>query len=178
MPPSSLNLPRAVRLVGRFIRAATLTSLVVTAQQPTPGEKTRPDRNEQSYNAPGATYTGEKRQLLNTVKVKVVLSKFDLRERTLTVVPAGRGRPFRVAELGSNPLKWSELDELQMEFLAPPGLEKIKVSKRAAKSLGKKRIQMEELKVGMELRADYYPVRVPDSIEVAVREIIVEKLAP
>ena len=155
-----------------------LMSLLLQAQQPTPGEKTRPGRNEHSHNLPGITYVGDVSELLSTVTVKVLVTKVDLKERTVTVVPSNPRQKFRVAELGSDPLKWSQVDELQMEFLTPPGFEQIKVSGRLAKSLDKKRLTMEELKINSELSADYYPVRVPDTIEVAVREIVVEKLGP
>ena len=173
----SLNSRRYAKGPWQLVCLATVVASV-PAQQPTAGEKTRSGDHMLTVNAPAATYNSRPNHLLKTSTARAVLVAIDLKERTLRVVPVGDNQKFRVAELGTDPLKWSQLDELQMEFLAPPGFEQIKVSKKASRALGKERLTLEELTLGSEVRAEFYPVRVPETIEVAVREIRVEKLAP
>jgi hypothetical protein len=86
---------------------------------------------------------GEKPEaVLRIVKAKGKLSAIDLKDRTVTV---------------STDKKDSE-DGLKLTFSQPNGREQIKVSKKAEKILGKKRLKLEELKVGSEVSLEYYPV--------------------
>lgn len=80
--------------------------------------------------------------VLRIVKVKGKLSAIDLKDRTITIATDKKDK-----EAG-----------LKLTFSQPSGREQIKVSKKAEKVLGKKRLKLEELKVGSEVSLEYYPV--------------------
>jgi hypothetical protein len=80
--------------------------------------------------------------VLQIVKVKGKLSAVDLKERTITVATD----------------KKDNEDGLTLSFSQPADREQIKVSKKAEKILGKKRLKLEELKIGSEVSLQYYPV--------------------
>ena len=79
--------------------------------------------------------------VLDIIKVKGSIGKVDLEKRSVTVVPQGK-------KAGG---------EVELTFPQPRGREQIKVSKKAAKRLGKKDIELEELKPGASVRLQYYP---------------------
>ncbi len=165
--------------VFAFLALAALGSHCVYGQEPTTGEKTRASRNQQSYNAPAATYTGQPKHLLKTVKTRVVVTNVDVKTRTIDVAPARSGQTFRVALLGSQPVDWSRLEALKVKFAQPHGMEQIKATKKAAKQTGKKSLLLEEITVGSKARMDYYPLHADDARgKVATRELIVEDLGP
>jgi len=80
--------------------------------------------------------------VLRIVKVKGKLSAIDLKDRTITIEPEKKDKE----------------DGLTLTFSQPSGREQIKVSKKAEKVLGKKRLKLEELKVGSQISVQYYPV--------------------
>lgn len=47
---------------------------------------------------------------------------------------------------------------IELAFPQPNGLEQIKLSKKAQKRLGVQKIRLEQLKVGTQVRVQYYPV--------------------
>ena len=77
--------------------------------------------------------------VLQVLKVKGTVQGIDLKKRTVTVLP-------RKSKAG-----------LELGFPQPAGREQIKVSKKAAKILGTKKLKLEELKVGSKVRLRYYP---------------------
>jgi hypothetical protein len=90
---------------------------------------------------------GEKPEaVLRIVKVKGKLSSIDLKERTVTIATDKKDK------------EKEEAAGLTLSFSQPTGREQIKVSKKAEKVLGKKRLKLEELKVGAEVSLEYYPV--------------------
>jgi hypothetical protein len=144
--------------LGRAVSCTLLVAAVLTGQQPTPGEKTRPAGKGQTYNAPGATYSGEGDDYqVDPQKAKAIVSAINLEKRSITVTPVKKGGKFKVAEVGPAGRTWQQVDEMELTFLMSPGLEKITASKAAAKSLGKKSIALEELPVHSEIKVEYYP---------------------
>ncbi|MEX2302008.1 MAG: hypothetical protein WD733_13790 [Bryobacterales bacterium] len=101
--------------------------------------KTRPG---DSSNAIGKEQGEKPEAVLRIVKVKGKISAVDLEERTITVDPGKKDKE----------------DDLKLNFAQPTGREQIKVSKKAEKVLGKKRLKLEELKVGSEVSLEYYPL--------------------
>ena len=155
--PATL-LSAANRIVGTVF-LTIMASAALYGQQPTPGEKTRAGSRAQTYNAPGATYTGKGGDYqVDPQKAKAVVSSINLEKRTITVVPATQGGTFKVAELVEKGRVWREVEEMEMTFAMPIGLEKIQLSKTAASSLGKKSISLEELPLRAEIKIEYYPV--------------------
>lgn len=89
--------------------------------------------------------------VLTVVKVKGSIGGVDLEKRSVTVIPEGK-----------------KTDKIELTFPQPNGREQIKISKKAAKRLGKKDIELEELKPGSSVKLRYYP-----SLQ-QVMELIVE----
>ena len=144
--------------LGRAVLCALLVSAALAGQEPTPGEKTRPAGKGQTYNAPGATYSGKGDDYqVDPQKAKAIVSAIHLEKRSISVVPAKKGGKFKVAEVTAAGRTWQQVDEMELTFLMAPGLEKILASKSAAKSLGKKSITLEELPVHSEIKVEYYP---------------------
>ncbi len=77
--------------------------------------------------------------VLKVLKVKGTLERIDLEKRTVTILAGKR-------DAG-----------LELGFPQPAGREQIKVSKKAAKILGAKKLRLEELKAGSKVRLQYYP---------------------
>jgi hypothetical protein len=102
--------------------------------------KTRPG---DSSNAVGNELGERPEAVLRIVKAKGKVSEVDLKERTVTI---------------ATDKKEDKEDGLTLAFAQPEGREQIKVSKKAEKVLGKKRLKLEELKVGSEVSLQYYPV--------------------
>jgi hypothetical protein len=149
----------AFSALGQAVFVALLVAVALPGQEPTPGEKTRPSGKGQTYNAPGATYSGKGDDYqVDPQKTKAIVSAINLEKRSITVVPAKKGGKFKVAEVTAAGRTWQQADEMELTFLMAPGLEKITASKSAAKSLGKKSIALEELPVQSEIKVEYYPV--------------------
>ncbi len=77
--------------------------------------------------------------VLKVLKVKGTVQGIDLEKRTVTVRPR-KGNT-----------------SLELGFPQPAGREQIKVSKKAAKILGTKKLKLEALKAGSKVRLQYYP---------------------
>ena len=77
--------------------------------------------------------------VLKVLKAKGTLEGIDLEKRTVTILAGKR-------DAG-----------LELGFPQPAGREQIKVSKKAAKILGVKKLRLEELKAGSKVRLQYYP---------------------
>ena len=156
---SSTNRSVTLRSFERAALGAFLFVPMVSAQEATPGEKTRPSGTGKTYNAPAATYTGKGgRYLVAPQKVKATVTAVDLEKRSISVVPAQKGGRFKVAEVGPQGREWSKVDEMELTFLMTAGMEKIKASKGAAKKLGAKSILLENLPLGSRIKVEYYPV--------------------
>ena len=78
--------------------------------------------------------------VLEVVKLKGKIGKVDLDRRTVTIVP-----------------KKKKQGELELTFAQPRGREQIKLSKKAAKTLGRRGLELEEVRPGSEVRLQYYP---------------------
>jgi hypothetical protein len=128
----------SIGIVLAVILAAPL-ALAQKSSQQSSSSKIRPGDHS---NAVGIELGETPEAVLRIVKAKGKLSAIDLKERTVTV---------------STDKKDSE-DGLKLTFSQPNGREQIKVSKKAEKILGKKRLKLEELKVGSEVSLEYYPV--------------------
>jgi hypothetical protein len=115
-----------------------LTAPLALAQQGA-SSKTRPGDHS---NAVGNELGEKPEGVLRIVKLKGKLSAIDLKERTITVAPENNAKE----------------DGLTLTFAQPEGREQIKTSKKAEKVLGKKRLKLEEVKVGSEVSLQYYPV--------------------
>ena len=126
------------RIAIGIVLAAVLAAPLALAQK-NASSKTRPGDHS---NAVGNELGETPEAVLRIVKVKGKLSAIDLKARTVTIEADKKG-----AE-----------DGLELTFSQPTGREQIKVSKKAEKVLGKKRLKLEELKVGSEVSLQYYPV--------------------
>lgn len=145
---------------ARLAFCGLLACLVLPAQEPTAGEKTRPSGKIQDYNSPGAgnTYNPRGDYISKPQRADAVVTAVDLEKRSITVLPAKRGHKFKVAEVGAKGREWHKVDKMELTFMVPSGREQVKVSKKAAKTLGKKTLTLEELQVGSKTKVEYYPV--------------------
>ena len=105
------------------------------AQQQTTSSKTRPGDNA---NAVGTVLGDRPGKVLAMEKVKGTVKSVDLDERTVTIGLDGKSEPLRLA------------------FAQPSGREQIKVSKKAARTIGKAKLTLEEVKTGSRVEAQYY----------------------
>jgi hypothetical protein len=123
-------------------------------------------------------YTGKPEDVVKTVRVRATVLAVDLEERSIRVVPAGYDQHFRIAVMkGPEPLEWGVVNQIDLVFFGQPkGTEKIHVSKKAAKRLGKSSIRLEELKSSSTVKAEIYPFRSGDSYRVAAQQLTVEAL--
>ncbi len=88
------------RCLGKVVACIVLGALAAQAQQPTPGEQTRPSSVGQTYNAPGARYTGKGGSyFVAPQKAKAIVMAVDLSKRTIKIAPAKKNGTFRVAEI-------------------------------------------------------------------------------
>lgn len=155
----------------RACAALILAALTAPGQQPTPGEKTRPSSKSQTYNTPGATYSGTGGGYqVAPQKTKARITAVDLDKRSITVVPAKKGGKFKVAEVGPEGRTWQQVEEMELSFSMAGGQEKISVKGAASKALDKKSMTLEELKPGAEIKIEYYPV------PKVIREMTVERV--
>lgn len=119
----------------RLILALAIAAALAPAQQQTTSSKTRPNDNA---NALGTELGVKPEAVLKIEKIKGVIRNIDLKTRTVTVDPDGKEQA------------------LQLTFAQPEGREQIKTSKKAMKTLGKKKLLLEEVKVGAKVELRYY----------------------
>jgi hypothetical protein len=124
-----------VRRLILILTASALLSGLAAAQQQTTSSKTRPNDNA---NAQGTVLGERPEAVLKIDKLEGVVQSIDLKARTVTIDPEGKAQP------------------LQLTFAQPSGREQIKTSKKAMKALGKKKLLLEELKVGAKVELRYY----------------------
>ena len=110
-------------------------ALLAPAQQQTTSSKTRPNDNA---NAQGTELGVKPEAVLKIEKLEGVIRSIDLKTRTVTVDPSGKDEP------------------LQLTFAQPTGREQIKTSKKVMKEMGKKKLLLEEVKVGAKVELRYY----------------------
>ena len=122
------------RFLYLFTLALALAGLAA-AQQQTASSKTRPGNNA---NAKGNVLGVKPGKVLAIAKLKGVVQNIDLTTRTVTIDPEGKG------------------ESLELTFAQPQGREQIKTSKKAMKALGKKKLLLEEVKVGAKVELKYY----------------------
>jgi hypothetical protein len=122
------------RFHSLLVLAALLAGLAA-AQQQTTSSKTRPG---DTANAQGTELGVKPDKVLRIEKVKGRIASIDLKTRTVTIDPEGKGKP------------------LTLTFAQPSGREQIKTSKKAMKALGKKKLLLEEVKVGAKVELRYY----------------------
>ncbi|MBI1356715.1 MAG: hypothetical protein GC160_20435 [Acidobacteria bacterium] len=104
------------------------------AQQPNASSKTRPNDNA---NGVGNELGSMPDKVLKTIKENGVIKNVDLAARTVTIGEKKGG-------------------DLELSFSQPNGREQIKTSKKYAKSTGKKKLLLEEVKVGSKVQFEYY----------------------
>lgn len=122
------------RLANLLIFTLALSGLLA-AQQQTTSSKTRPNDNA---NALGTELGVKPEAVLKIQKLKGVIQNINLETRTVTIDPDGKSK------------------SLELAFAQPTGREQIKTSKKAMKALGKKKLLLEELKVGAKVELRYY----------------------
>lgn len=125
-----------LRLCGLILALALVGASAAPGQDPSSASsKTRTDDNT---GVRGAIQGVKPGKVLKTVKDSGVVSKVDLETRTVTISTKGND--------GS----------IELTFSQPTGLEQIKTSKKLAKETGKKKIPLDELKVGSKVKFEYY----------------------
>jgi hypothetical protein len=138
---------KGVLLVLILVLTLTLAALTASAQRNS-SSKIRPGDHS---NAVGNELGEKPEAVLKLVKFKGRLSAVDTKERTV-IVSAGKDE-----------------ETLKLTFSQPAGREQIKVSKKAEKATGKKRLKLEELEVGSEVSLQYYPA-LGQMLELTVEE--------
>ena len=167
----SSSRPFTARCLGKVVVCIVLGALAMEAQEPTPGERTRPSSTGQTYNAPGARYTGKGGSyFVAPQKAKAIVMAVDLSKRTIKIAPAKKNGTFRVAEITPEGRVWHQVKEMELTFVTPSGQEQIRASGKAAKRLGKKRLRLDEIPKDARIKVEYYPAGP------AAREIIVESV--
>ena len=168
---ASLSRSFTARCVGKAAVCTLLCALAAQPQEPTTGEKTRAGAKGASYNAPGAKYTGKGGSyLVAPQKAKATVTFVDLEKRTIKLAPAKKNGTFRIAEITREGRTWHRVKEMELTFVTPKGLEKIRASGKAAKRLGKKQLRLEEIPKDATVKVEYYPAGP------AAREVIVENI--
>jgi hypothetical protein len=112
------------------------SAVLLWAQNDVPAMDKARSPNDQSPDAP----LDVPESVLKVVKVKGTVEKVDLAKRIVTVTAEKKNEPV-----------------LELTFSQPAGREQIKVSKKAEKVLGKKKLDLEELKPGSKVILEYYP---------------------
>lgn len=138
------------RLVGGVCMVLAMGAWPAGAQVPSS------ERNHESNQASRGPAAPLNRQgsVLAIVKLKGSIAKVDLERRTITVA-----------------VKKKKDREIELAFSQPAGKEQIDVSKKAAKLLGKKNLELEELKPGSTVHLRYY------TSLMQVMDLVVEQLA-
>jgi hypothetical protein len=114
-----------------------LASALAPAQDSSESARIRPGESSDSQaKVLGQIPTG----VLEVEKMSGTISKVDLTARTISV-QAKKGAP-----------------DLVLTFSQPEGREQIKLSKKAEKKLGKKRLRLDEVAMGSEVQIRYYPM--------------------
>jgi hypothetical protein len=131
-PKMLANLIKAA--AGAFM-ALAMAALPLAAQVPS-SEKNH--ESSQSARGPAAPLNQES-SVLKIVKLKGSIAKVDLDRRTITIAS-----------------KKKKDGEVELSFSQPKGREQIDASKKAAKLLGKKTLELEELKPGATVELSYY----------------------
>ena len=129
---------------SRMLNKRTLVTFIALALLSLPllGQRTSSEKNLETDSVsrgPAAPLNHED-FVLKIVKLKGSIGKIDLEKRTIIVVP-----------------KKKKEGDLELAFSQPEGKEQIDVSKKAAKRLGKKTLELEELKPGSTVQLSYYP---------------------
>ncbi len=137
-----------------FKNAIVATCLLATAASlPLFAQRTSSEKNHETDTVSRGPAAPLNRQgsVLDIVKLKGSIGKVDLEQRTITIVS-----------------KKNKGGDIELSFSQPAGREQIDVSKKAAKLLGKKNLELEELKPGSTVKLRYY------SSLMQVMELIVE----
>ena len=125
------------RKTGFLVVCLAVSSVLPLAgQRPSSEKNLETDRVSRGPAAP----LNRQEAVLTIVKVKGSIGDIDLEKRSVTIVPNDK-----------------KAGEVELTFPQPRGREQIKVSKKAAKRLGKKDIELEELKPGTSVLLRYYP---------------------
>lgn len=120
----------------RLVLLLLLSSTLLLAQDESQSAKMRPGESGDTLaKVLGNIPTG----VLDIEKVSGTISKIDLEARTVSVHS-----------------KKSSAD-LVLTFSQPEGREQIKLSKKAEKKLGKKRLRLDEVAMGTDVQVRYYP---------------------
>jgi len=120
----------------RLVLLLVLSSAFLLAQDDSQSAKIRPgESGDTQARVLGNIPTG----VLEVQKLSGTISKVDLDARTISV-QTKKGAA-----------------DLVLTFSQPEGREQIKLSKKAEKKLGKKRLRLEEVKSGIEAQVRYYP---------------------
>ena len=122
--------------VGACGCALALSASSLFAQRPSSERNLETDSVSRGPAAPLNREAG----VLDVRKLKGTIGKVDLDQRTVTIVPNKKKQ-----------------GELELSFSQPRGREQIKLSKKAAKILGKKGLELEEVRPGSKVRLQYYP---------------------
>lgn len=113
-----------------------LCSTLLLSQDESQSAKIRPGESGDTQ----AKVLGEiPTSVLDVEKLSGTISKIDLAARTISV-QTKKGAP-----------------DLVLTFSQPEGREQIKLSKKAEKKLGKKRLRLDEVTMGSEAQIRYYP---------------------
>lgn len=114
-----------------------LSSTLLLSQDESQSAKIRPgESGDTQAKVLGQIPTG----VLEIEKLSGTISKIDLTARTISV-QTKKGAP-----------------DLVLTFSQPEGREQIKLSKKAEKKLGKKRLRLDEVALGSEAQIRYYPM--------------------
>lgn len=119
----------------RIAALALACTALVWGQGQTTSSKTRPENNQ---NAQGTILGSKPSSVLKVLKAKGVIRSIDLNARTV-VIDSGK-----------------KTGELTLSFAQPEGREQIKASKKLAKSSGRPKLSLEELKPGAQVQIQYY----------------------
>ncbi len=124
------------RLCGMVFALVMLLAAAATAQDPSSASsKTRTD---DTTGVRGAIQGVKPGKVLKTIKDSGVVRKVDLQARTVTIAVNDHD------------------DGIVLTFSQPTGREQIKTSKKFAKATGKKKLNLDELKVGSKVKFEYY----------------------
>ena len=123
----------------RLLLLVFVATLVLQAQKTSTTSSGAKIRRDIDFKGGPEAPLNKPESVLKVLKVKGTLEGIDLKKRTVTIRPAKR-------DTG-----------LELGFPQPAGREQIKVSKKAAKILGTKKLKLEELKAGSKVRLQYYP---------------------
>ena len=125
-----------LRLCGTALALALVLASGAPAQDPSSASsKTRTDDNT---GVKGTIQGIKPDKVLKTVKESGVVRKVDLQARTVTIA------------VDDNE------EGIVLSFSQPSGREQIKTSKKFAKEIGKKKLDLDELKVGSKVKFEYY----------------------